>query len=150
MWSLFNQICNVYVGECKQTTLGSPPKGDRVPKPTFCAPTTHVPRQLTQFSNQVTYHSQKMNFQSQPHLPLIQGGGGKGTISSIMPSTLCPRKITQLWNGIAWNCIDRFGKKYSKDSRIDFRVSVYMQVCLLSRYRLSNCITKIMHACCAF
>ena len=42
-----------------------------------------------------------------------------------------------------------FGRNIQKSLEQSLHVSVFMQVCLLSRYRLPNCIPNITHACCA-
>ena len=56
------------------------------------------------------------------------------TVKSFLNTTLCRKKTTQLWNGIARTYTDRFWW--------------YLAVCLLSRNRLSNCKPKITRACC--
>jgi len=50
---------------------------------------------------------------------------------------------------MTWINFDDIWQKYSEDSRIEFACFGFHAFCLLSHYRLSNCIPKITHACCA-
>jgi len=52
---------------------------------------------------------------------------------------------------MVWIDIDDIWQKYSEDSRIEFACFDFhvLYVCLLSRYRLPNCMPKITRAYCA-